>query len=99
MKKYLLFAIIAGMLSSCAFATVETKGKDSTGGATCKATYVSGFKSLTEVKMTACGAGGEAGTSNVDPAAAVLMKIVIDALAAKAAPIPLPSAVPGVVTP
>lgn len=96
MKKVLVLLMVLMFCMACAMATVETKGKDAVGGATCKATYTSAFKSLTEVKMTACGAGGEAGASTIDPATSVLMKIVIDALAAKAAPAAVVT--PGVIT-
>lgn len=89
--KALLILLVISMIG-CAHATIETtKTKD---GETCKASYTSGLKSLTEVKMTACHAQGEAGTSTVDPAAAVLMDIIIKGLTTKVVAPVVPAVIP-----
>ena len=79
-----LILMITGMvlLTGCAIANVETKGKG-IDGATCKASYSSAFKSLTDVEMKACGAQGQAGSATIDPQTAVLMDLFLKALAAK----------------
>lgn len=66
--RHLVALMVAGMMiSGCAIATIETKGKGPD-AATCKATYMSGLKSLSDIEMKACGAQGQAGSSTVDPA-------------------------------
>lgn len=77
MKKLAVLTLALMLLVSCATAKVATTSKS---GATCEASYTSMFKSLTDIEMKACGAGGQAGTSIVDPQAAVLMELILKAL-------------------
>ena len=71
--KYL--ALILVLLAGCATASVETKGKGPD-ASTCKASYNSAFKSLSDIEMKACNAYGSAGTSNVDPAFVELIRLL-----------------------
>lgn len=73
-SKLMVLAAFMMLLIGCATANVETVGKN---GNTCKASYMSAFKDMQAIKMTACHASGEATGSTVDPLADALLNTLI----------------------
>ena len=74
MKKLMILMLFTSITYGCAIATITVDNPD---GTKCHATYMSAFKGLSDVRMTACNAAGEAGNSTTDPILASVIDTVI----------------------